>query len=297
MKKVYLLLILAFLSINNLCAATHIVNVSNFQFSNANFTANIGDVVKFNWVSGFHTTTSTSTPSGAASWDAPMDGSNTTFSYTITTAGVYNYVCSFHSNMVGTFTVNGALPVKLTSFDVSENKNGTKISWKTTSELNADYFSLRRSNSNADFKEIAKIKAAGNSLEEKVYSYDDLTLNTTDPFFYYVLATVDKDGSEQYSDIKFFKNKLTVSTKLITSIFPNPLNKGDHLMISYAATINGKMNIKFRNVNGKLVYEDNIAAFIGMNNSHLMLPDLKSGIYIATFSLGDVKEIHKIQVN
>ncbi len=307
MKKIHTLFIVLFLGISRLYAATITVQVSDQGFKPTNFTANVGDVIKFQWTGPLenHTTTSVTIPSGAASWDAFSGPGSPTFLYPVTKPGNYFYKCTPHAffqngvlvGMVANFTVNPVvLPVKLTSFDVSLSNEGTKVKWKTTFEKNVDYFTIIRSNSASNFKEIARIKAAGNSSEEQTYNFTDYNL-PNDPFLYYALVTVDLDGTTQYSDTKVLKNQLKASAKLITSISPNPLNKGDHLMISYSAMVDGKLNVKLQNMNGKLVFEDQLTASIGMNNSHLMLPDLESGIYIATFSLGDVKEVYKIQVN
>ncbi|MCX6162836.1 MAG: T9SS type A sorting domain-containing protein [Ignavibacteriae bacterium] len=70
--------------------------------------ATVGDTIKWVWVSGIHTTTSTSIPSGADVWDAPIDIASTTFIYKISAPGTYNYQCTFHtfSGMVGSFAAN-----------------------------------------------------------------------------------------------------------------------------------------------------------------------------------------------
>ncbi len=300
MKKVYVLLFIAFVSINHLFAqVTHNVSVYNNLFGSSSISnVHIGDIIRFVWEEGPHTTTSTSVPSGAATWNAQLNSSSTIFSYTITHTGTYEYKCNFHSGMTGSFeVVPVVMPVKLTSFDVSENKNGAKITWKTASEQNTAYFSLRRSDNNTDFKEISRIPAAGDSDTEKAYSYDDLDLNTTDEFFYYVLVTVDKDASEQYSEIKSLKNKLVASAKLITSISPNPFSKGDRFTFNYSARMAGNMNVKFHNANGQLVYEDTVRTSAGINSSNLALQNLAAGIYTATFTSGNVQEVYKIQVN
>src|SRR5438552_7060576 len=102
MKKIYTLcatlLILKFSF-----ATTHLVEVSNFQFSPATVNAVVGDTIKWTWVSGFHTTTSTTVPAGAATWDANIQGAGQTFSYKLTVEGTYNYLCSVHpTQMTGT---------------------------------------------------------------------------------------------------------------------------------------------------------------------------------------------------
>ena len=89
-------------------ATTDIVTVSNFQFSPASLNVLVGDTIKWNWSSGSHTTTSTSVPSGVAAWDSPMNSNSTTFSYTVTTVGVYSYKCGFHPSMTASFTASTA---------------------------------------------------------------------------------------------------------------------------------------------------------------------------------------------
>lgn len=90
-------------------SAIHDVSVRNFQFVPANLTIQQGDIVRWNWVEGMHTTTSgthTGTPDGL--WDAPLTISNTVFQRTFNDApGSYTYFCTFHvgGGMVGTITV------------------------------------------------------------------------------------------------------------------------------------------------------------------------------------------------
>ncbi len=89
------------------------VTVANYTFSPANFSAKIGDTVEWVWSAGSHTTTSTSVPAGALSWNNNINSSLPTFMYKITTAGTYQYQCNFHvgMGMTGTFTVS-ALGIK-----------------------------------------------------------------------------------------------------------------------------------------------------------------------------------------
>lgn len=90
-------------------AATIMVTVTNFSFTPANFTANVGDTVMWMWSAGSHTTTSLTVPTGAATWSNPMNSTNTMFMYIITKAGNYTYWCAIHtSSMEGSFTVNPA---------------------------------------------------------------------------------------------------------------------------------------------------------------------------------------------
>jgi len=68
-------------------------------------TANVGDTIRWVWISGVHTTTSALIPAGAAAWNSPIDAADTAFNYVITLPGTYNYTCVFHSilGMTGSF--------------------------------------------------------------------------------------------------------------------------------------------------------------------------------------------------
>lgn len=116
MKKIIVLFFLFSFLIVKLHATTWTVNTSDFVFTPANLpNVFVGDTIKWVWISGMHhTTTSAIIPQGAATWDAPLHASATTFSYVVTVAGTYNYVCTPHASvMVGSFTANiiGITPI------------------------------------------------------------------------------------------------------------------------------------------------------------------------------------------
>jgi plastocyanin len=117
-------------------ATVYTVNVSSNQFSPASVTMNTGDTVKWVWVNGSHTTTSSSIPTGATPWNSPITSSVTTYSYVPSVAGTYNYVCTPHASMgmVGTLIVN-CLPPTAPAVTASGNGNacqGSSVSLNTS---------------------------------------------------------------------------------------------------------------------------------------------------------------------
>jgi plastocyanin len=97
-------------------ATTHTIQVGDYYFSPTAVNAAVGDTILFSWVSGSHTTTSTSVPGGANSWNSPMNSTNTSFQYVLTTAGTYNFHCNIHpSLMSGTLTVGSATAIEETA--------------------------------------------------------------------------------------------------------------------------------------------------------------------------------------
>jgi plastocyanin len=99
MKKTILFILITLFISTFSFATTRTINVQNFSFSPDNLNANVGDTIKWVWVSGTHTTTSTTIPLTAATWDQPITSVNTSYSYVITTTGIYNYKCTPHESM------------------------------------------------------------------------------------------------------------------------------------------------------------------------------------------------------
>lgn len=112
MKHFYIKLFLALTLFGiqgQLFATTHTITVQNFSFNPSSLTANLGDTIVWQWSSGSHTTTSMTIPGSAASWDANLNSSSTSFTYVPSVVGSYSYKCTPHfaSGMSGTFTISG----------------------------------------------------------------------------------------------------------------------------------------------------------------------------------------------
>jgi plastocyanin len=113
-------------------AVKHIVTVGNFFFNPLSVNVTVGDTIRWVWSAGNHTTTSTpgAIPPGAASWDALINNSNTSFEYMVTVAGSYAYVCTPHApGMAGSFTATGITPTLSVS---PPNSNVTSSAGATT---------------------------------------------------------------------------------------------------------------------------------------------------------------------
>lgn len=111
MKKLYLILsLIAGIMVGVIPASKatiHVVDVEDFSFTPSSFIATTGDTIQWVWMDGGHTTTSTTIPAGADTWDAPLTSGSPTFQYVPNVAGVYSYVCTPHvgMGMTATFTV------------------------------------------------------------------------------------------------------------------------------------------------------------------------------------------------
>ena len=123
MKKIYKTIIVAFflfLSTNSY-SVIHTITVSNFQFSPASLSVNVGDTMLWVLGGGNHTTTSDGVlPNGAAPWDSPINSTVPAFSYVVTVEGTYNYICSPHLFQGQFVAINTGIsnPVSLVNFNI-----------------------------------------------------------------------------------------------------------------------------------------------------------------------------------
>lgn len=140
---------------------TILVGQNGFTFSPNTLSVSVGDTIRFSLVGGFHTTASVQIPSGAATWDAPINSTSTTFDYKVTQSGDYQYKCGPHGGggMKGSFsaTVTGVkdeFSAIKSSFTISPNP--------TTEQANLAF------SSDNDFKGYVRIfDALGNLVKEE----------------------------------------------------------------------------------------------------------------------------------
>lgn len=128
----------------------------------------------------------------------------------------------------------GTLPVSISSFSVTREKNNHVVQWQTVNEINNAFFEVERSANGIQFSSIAQQQSKavqGNSITSLQYSVDDkYPLAGTN---YYRLKQVDKDGKTMYSPIVSIKNSHSANASI--SLFPNP--------------VKSKLNIQLNNLN------------------------------------------------
>ncbi len=294
MKKILTLLLLFFCL--KVSATTHFIRVSNFQFSPSNLNVVVGDIIRWEWVSGFHNSAALNIPSGADSWASPyLTTTGDFYEYTVNIEGYYEYYCELHGVlMTANFTASPVVPVSLSAFAVSNHSSKPQLSWTTQMESNSDFFAIHRSYDGNIFTEIGKVPAAGSSSVIKNYSFTDVNVKSSAKYVYYELAITDRDGKIQLSPIKLFKNN-DASKKIITSLSPNPVSEAGHLMVRFNADAGGIMQARITDLSGKIVLATELSADIGVNNAHIHIADLLRGNYVIQFSLNGIIETYKIR--
>ncbi|HRN42683.1 MAG TPA: T9SS type A sorting domain-containing protein, partial [Vicingus sp.] len=155
------------------------------------------------------------------------------------------------------------LPIELLSFTGKSIGSSNLLEWKTTTEINNDYFTLERSSNATHFSELGIIEGAGNSNTMLYYNFTDE--NPLNGVNYYRLKQTDFDGRFSYSNIVALSNKTTAFS--IWNSAETLFIKGDNE--------NSTSSLKIYNLLGELVLEKYFQENITINTT-----DFSSGIYL-----------------
>ena len=164
------------------------------------------------------------------------------------------------------------LPVEFSYFRAKAIGSVVQLSWETSSERNASYFSIEHGLTVSEFTPIGRVLAAGDATRSQLYTFTDDRLHRTTN--YYRLQQVDKDGAKQYSKIIAVqpdeKEKLPA-----LSVYPNPCD-GKSIYLQFS-DINVKY-LKLTDLSGR----DIEFSLVETNTGQVTLEPLivlKSGLY------------------
>jgi hypothetical protein len=126
-----------------------------------------------------------------------------------------------------------SLPVSLVSFTGHNTVDGNSLEWKTSYEINSDYFTLERGlyrNDSIEWTKFQPINSAGNSEIINTYKYFDL--NYLNDINYYRLSQTDYDGNSVTYDIISIDNRLNEKEILsITNLLGQEINENYRGMV------------------------------------------------------------------
>ncbi len=164
------------------------------------------------------------------------------------------------------------LPIKLKSFEVTQNDACHNLKWITSSETNNAYFAIEQSNDGKNFYEIDRIEGKGNSNQELSYRYCNTkyTCGTT----YYRLKNVDWDGTINYSTIRSIYNECK-NHKIVAS--PNPFSSD--ITIEYYANQPGQIEFLVIDAIGRIHYKYSENVVEGKNLFNYNWHNLSNDIY------------------
>jgi len=172
---------------------------------------------------------------------------------------------------------SAALPILLSSFNVSCNNNGAQLIWETAWEQNNDKFIVEKSTEAAQWKEIAVISARNMPSD---YKFSDAEAGNA----YYRLKQVDKDGTFTYS--KTLRSSCAIAS-ITLLIYPNPVT--DHTDLVFQSDKNFSAMVQVYSTTGQLVKNIAVQAQRGQNKIRINLPGLMKGTYVLRLNNGETQ--------
>ncbi len=166
-------------------------------------------------------------------------------------------------------------PIQLGEFTVHTNILDAYLHWETLSEIGNSHFVIERSLDGVLFDEIQRIDGAGDSDEILTYSFRDKDAGAWADQLYYRLRQVDFDGDEAFSPVRVV---LFESVSLGTKAFPNPIIKGNNLVIQS----DNIQTVDIFDNNGN--YLNTIEEATPVRSTSISTSDLGPGIYFAVIN-------------
>ena len=195
---------------------------------------------------------------------------------------------SAYSDSVGIVTI---VPVELTSFIASVEKNGVTLNWQTATETNNQGFEIERKAANNNYEKIGFVAGFGTTTELKSYSFSDE--NVTTGKYNYRLKQIDFDGTFEYSNAIEVEVDLTPTKFALDQNYPNPFNP--RTTIKYSIPSSEFVSIKVYDVIGNEIANlVDVKQEAGNYEVSFDASTLSSGIYLYKIQAGSFVQTKKM---
>ncbi|HEV3250291.1 MAG TPA: T9SS type A sorting domain-containing protein [Puia sp.] len=287
---------------NNSSSASNLIITNQLLYLFDNSVVRLANINSYILVTG---NTSPNPPNFPGIGYFPTDGDVTTFTRlmdntytpTLNCGGATGNPCNTGTQygpaisdpVTSTFISTFSLPVKLVRFIASLNNNQrTDVSWETSMELNANYFSVQRSPDAVNFQELGKVKAKGfSSVATSYFFADPQSLQGT---AYYRLEMVDLDGLVKYSRVIAVSPENKGAQILV---FSNPFK--DRVRVQILATEPGKLNLTLTDIMGRAWLHEVLYAQPGTNQIDLQPSNaLTPGLYLLSIKGNTISQTIKL---
>lgn len=186
--------------------------------------------------------------------------------------------------------ITGYNPLPALEFTLQgiHHEANNELHWKTTAEMNTDYFIIERSNFQHEFEEIGHQKAAGNANTLSTYSFIDSKVPSDVNPVLYRIKLVDIDQQVSYS------NTITLASNNTQgfSISPNPCY--DKLYVHYSTNAEIEIDFTIRNTIGQIVFNKRQHMTPGTFKLPINIsPQLASGVFFYEFTNLTTQEVFK----
>ncbi len=209
-------------------------------------------------------------PNGGGGWTTTIQSAvQTTVSDFGETENGELFAVSLSSNAVYRISANGAVPLTLIEFNAEAKDKTNVLQWKTSSENNLQQFDIEYSTTGIQFDKAGTVKAQ-NKANGANYVFEHAPIESVNTLFYR-LKMLDTDGHFVYSKIV----SVVVNKKENDNfVYPNIVNN-NVLNVSLTESFN---SIEIININGSVMFEQNIANKIG--RFEITLKNIPKGTYL-----------------
>jgi len=220
----------------------------------------------------------------------PGDTTSFTVTFTPTAIGLRNATVTIANNDSGeapfTFAIQGTstiiLPVSLLSFNGYISGSDVKLNWSTSNELNNSGFEILRSPDGVSNWVDLGFVPASTSKGTAIYNFTDASplpgVNT------YRLKQINTDGSSSLSKVVAVDFSANASG---ISIYPNPAKDKLDIIFNNDELLNTP--VQFSTITGRVLS----TIILTGSQQEIDLNSVPSGVYLLTFSDGEVKRVIK----
>ena len=174
-----------------------------------------------------------------------------------------------------------AMPIQLTSFTATAQRNSVLVQWQTARELDNDYFTVERSLDGKTFDIIGMVQGNGTTDEANDYRFhDEAPAAGTN---YYRLTQTDYDGRSE----TFAVRSVTTGTNGDATVFPHPVRES--VTIAFPTEVSDA-DLQVRDPSGRLVLRQ---TFSGLQ-TELDLGALSSGSYLLRINSGAALTVQRL---
>ena len=147
------------------------------------------------------------------------------------------------SGMIFTDPENVLLPVELSNFYYTKNRNEVDLHWSTVSEKNNAGFKIERKFSGSEnWTETGSVTGKGNSSEITEYSFKNKDLQ---PGLYnFRLKQTDFNGNYEYFELSENVNVEIPLSNILSQNYPNPFNPNSQISYEVGSGTNSKVSIR-----------------------------------------------------
>ncbi|MEO5997091.1 MAG: T9SS type A sorting domain-containing protein [Chitinophagaceae bacterium] len=171
------------------------------------------------------------------------------------------------------FTISGAsgvLPVRFLLVNAKCEGGKVAVTWKTAQEQISHHFNIEKSADGIRWAVAGNTPAAGNSSNEKSYSFTD---NNPAQGSFYRIAEYGQNGSVQFSGI--FRSSCNIP--MVINLWPNPVH--EMVFVNIVTGSQSQAVIKLFDSKGALMKIQSAPVLPGSNQLGIDVKPMASGVY------------------